>query len=176
MGASTEPSSSPFTLRAATIADVPTILDFIRQLAEYENLLDAVTANEAVLRETLFGPKPAAEVIIAEAGTEPAGFAVFFHSYSTFHGRPGVYLEDLFVKPLFRGRGLGRLLLAAVAQVAIDRRCPRMEWAVLDWNETALRVYRAVGAKPMDEWTVQRLEGQALLALAQGSQRQAPSY
>jgi GNAT superfamily N-acetyltransferase len=172
MDASTGPSS-PFTLRVATVADVPTILDFIRQLAEYEKLLDAVTANEAVLRETLFGPKPAAEVIIAEADQEPAGFAVFFHTYSTFHGRPGVYLEDLFVRPVFRRRGLGRQLLSAVAQVAIDRECPRLEWSVLDWNETALRVYRAVGAKPMDEWTIQRVEGEALLALAQGSQRSA---
>src|SRR5262245_38183981 len=138
-----------FTLRAATAGDVPIILGFIRQLAEYEKLLDAVTATEATLRETLFGPKPAAEVIIAELDGDPAGFAVYFQSYSTVHGRPGMYLEDLFVKPSFRGRGLGRQLLAAVAQVAVERRCPRMEWAVLDWNETALRVYRAVGAKPM---------------------------
>jgi GNAT superfamily N-acetyltransferase len=163
--------SLPFILRTATATDVPLILDFIRQLAEYEKLLDAVTATEAILHETLFGSKPAAEVIIAEADGEPAGFAVFFHSYSTFRGRPGLYLEDLFVRPKFRGRGLGRQLLSALAQLAVQRGCPRMEWSVLNWNEMALRVYRAIGAKPMDEWTVQRLEGDGLLALAQSVQR-----
>ena len=157
--------SPTFTLRPATPADVPLILDFIRQLADYEQLLDAVTATDADLRETLFGTHPSAEVILAEADRAPAGFAVFFHTYSTFRGRPGLYLEDLFVRPEWRGRGLGRLLLSAVARVAVERNCPRMEWSVLNWNEMALRVYRAVGAKPMDEWTVQRLEGDALKTL-----------
>jgi GNAT superfamily N-acetyltransferase len=145
---------------------VSLILDFIKQLAAYERLLDAVVASEGRLRETLFGPKPAAEVIIAEAHGQPAGFAVYFHSYSTFLGRRNLYLEDLFVVPAWRGRGLGRRLLAAVARVALDRDCERMEWSVLKWNEPALRVYRSIGAAPMDEWVVQRLEGDALRALA----------
>ena len=158
--------ASPVALRAATPADVPLILSFIRQLAEYERLLDQVTATETSLRESLFGPRPSAEVIIAECAGEPAGFAVFFHSYSTFRGRPGLYLEDLFVAPRWRGRGLGRRLLAELARIAVERDCPGFEWSVLDWNEQALRVYRAVGARPLDEWTVQRLEGDALRALA----------
>lgn len=188
MGDSTDASATEFRLRPATVADVPLILDFIRQLAEYEGLLDRVTASEAVLAETLFGAKPSAEVIIAEIGaavpcspnassrsdaragatpaTEPAGFAVFFSTYSTFEGRPGLYLEDLFVLPRWRGRGLGRRLLAELARVAVARGCARMEWSVLDWNEMALRVYQSVGARPLDEWTVQRLDGTALRALA----------
>jgi GNAT superfamily N-acetyltransferase len=172
-----------FTLRPATRADVPLILDFIRQLADYEGLLDRVTATEANLAGTLFGARPAAEVIIAEmsspaggsTGTlriganesgEPLGFAVFFHTYSTFEGRPGLDLEDLYVLPRWRGRGVGRRLLSELALVAVARGCARMEWSVLDWNEMALRVYRSVGARPLDEWTVQRLDGDALRALA----------
>jgi len=166
-------SSSLFTLRSAQPADVPLILSFIKQLAEYEQLLDQVTATESTLQESLFGPRPSAEVIIAECGTQPAGFAVFFHTYSTFRGRPGLYLEDLFVAPEWRGRGLGRHLLAELARIAVERDCPRFEWSVLDWNEQALRVYRAVGATPMDQWTVQRLEGEALRALAA---RAAPGH
>ncbi len=165
-GGDVSTSSSPFTLRPASAADLPLILSFIRQLADYEHLLDQVTATESSLRDSLFGPRPSAEVIIAECGAEPAGFAVFFHSYSTFRGRPGLYLEDLFVAPRWRGRGLGRRLLAELARIAVERECPRFEWSVLDWNEQALRVYRAVGARAMDEWTVQRLEGDALRALA----------
>jgi GNAT superfamily N-acetyltransferase len=169
---SDSPSSAPrFALRSAVAADVPLILDFIRQLAEYERLASAVTATEAVLRDTLFGPKPSAEVLIAESGGEPAGFAVFFHTYSTFHGRPGLYLEDLFVLPRWRRQGLGRRLLAELARIAVDRGCPRFEWSVLDWNEMALRVYRSVGAAPLDQWTVQRLEGDALQALAAEGRR-----
>jgi GNAT superfamily N-acetyltransferase len=164
--ADTAGASPTFRLRRATAADVPLMLDFIRKLADYEGLLDRVTASEAVLTETLFGPKPSAEVIIAESAGEPAGFAVFFHTYSTFEGRPGLYLEDLFVLPRWRGRGLGRQLIAELARVAIARGCARMEWSVLDCNEMALRVYRSVGARPLDEWTVQRLDGDALRALA----------
>jgi GNAT superfamily N-acetyltransferase len=181
-------SAADFRLRPATFADAPLILYFIQQLADYEGLLDRVSATEATLTETLFGAKPPAEVIIAEiaagpAGSpiasttldadsgaagvgEPAGFAVFFHTYSTFEGRPGLYLEDLFVLPRWRGRGLGRRLIAELARIAIARGCARMEWSVLDWNEMALRVYRSVGARPLDEWTVQRLDGDALRALA----------
>ena len=125
------------------------ILDFIRQLAEYERLIDQVTASEASLAETLFGPQPAAEVILAETQGHPAGFAIYFYSYSTFLGRRNLYLEDLFVAPAWRGRGLGQLLLATVARVAVDRGCARMEWSVLKWNEPALRVYRHVGARPL---------------------------
>jgi GNAT superfamily N-acetyltransferase len=176
-------SPTGFTLRPATRADVPLILDFIRQLADYEGLLDRVTATETNLAGTLFGARPSAEVIIAEipppAGGspstkssgaddsgEPVGFAVFFHTYSTFEGLPGLYLEDLFVLPRWRGRGVGRRLLSELARVAVARGCARMEWSVLDWNEMALRVYRSVGARPLDEWTVQRLDGDALRALA----------
>ena len=148
-----------------------------------------MTASEASLTETLFGAKPSAEVIIAEVAAAgrrcderseqrpsaagqrtgaAAGFAVFFHTYSTFEGRPGLYLEDLFVLPAWRGRGLGRRLLAELARIAVDRGCARMEWSVLDWNEMALRVYRSVGARPMDEWTVQRLDGEALRSAGRG--------
>ena len=125
-----------------------------------------MTATEQELRESLFGFQPAAEVVIAYAGDEPAGFAVYFHTFSTFLGRRGLYLEDLFVVPSWRGRGLGRRLLAYVARVAIERDCGRLEWSVLDWNELALGVYRKIGARPMTEWTVQRLTGAALRDLA----------
>lgn len=160
-----------FSLRPATAADVTLVLDFIKQLAAYERLLDSVVATEAGLRDTLFGSHPAAEVIIAEANGQPAGFAVYFHSYSTFLGRRNLYLEDLFVLPAWRSQGLGRLLLAAVARVAVERDCGRMEWSVLKWNEPALGVYRRIGAVPMDEWVVQRLDGDQLRALASASPR-----
>ena len=155
-----------FTLAPATEKDVPLLLNLIKQLAEYEKLAHEAVATEDQLRATLFGPRPAAEVIIARAGDEPAGFALFFQTYSTFLGRPGLYLEDLFVVPKWRKRGLGRLLLAHLARLAVDRGYGRMEWSVLNWNEMALRVYRAVGATPMDGWTVQRLTGDSLRALA----------
>jgi len=154
------------TIRQATVSDVPLILDFIRGLAEYERLAEYVTATEAGLRESLFGRQPAAEVLIAEAGREPVGFALFFHNYSTFLGQRGLYLEDLFVKPAWRHRGVGRQLLGQLARVALERDCGRMEWAVLDWNDPAIRFYRGLGAQPMDEWTVFRLTGDALTALA----------
>ena len=153
-------------IRAAVEADVPLILEFIRGLAEYERLAHEVVATEDGLRHWLFGARPAAEVVFAEWEGEPAGFALFFHNFSTFLGRPGVYLEDLFVNPAHRGRGIGRALLAHLARLAMERGCGRLEWSVLDWNEDAIRFYRSLGALPMDEWTVFRVTDDALTALA----------
>jgi GNAT superfamily N-acetyltransferase len=155
-----------FEIRTATEADVPVILGLIRDLATYERAPDAVVATEAGLREVLFGPKPAAEVLLALEKAEPAGFAVFFHNFSTWLGRPGLYLEDLFVRPEKRGKGYGRALLERLAQIAKQRGCGRMEWAVLDWNEPAIQFYRKLGAEPMDEWTVFRLTGEGIAKLA----------
>ena len=155
-----------FRLTPAVASDIPLILELIKALAEYEQLADQVVITEADLRAALFGPRPAAEVIIGYAGDQPAGFALFFQTFSTFKGRPGLYLEDIFVKPEWRKHGLGTMLLARLARIAVDRGYGRMEWSVLDWNEMALRVYRAVGARPMDEWTVYRLNGDALRQLA----------
>ena len=155
-----------FRLAAATIDDVPIVVSLIKALADYEQLADQVRATETDLRAALFGPKPAAEVIIGYAGNEPAGFALYFQSFSTFVGRPGLYLEDLFVKPEWRKQGLGRQLLARLAHVAVERGYGRMEWSVLNWNEMALRVYRAAGAQPLSDWTVYRLSGADLNALA----------
>jgi GNAT superfamily N-acetyltransferase len=161
------PTRDPRTqLRFATPADVPVILALIRGLAEYEKLAHEVVADEAQLQATLFGERRVAEVVIAEHEGKPAGFALFFHNYSTFLARPGIYLEDLFVMPELRGRGIGETLLAFLAKIAVERGCGRFEWSVLDWNEPALRFYRRLGAVPMDEWTVQRVTGDALAALA----------
>ena len=154
------------TIRPATPSDVPLILRFIRELAEYERLAHEVVATEDGLRDTLFGPRPYAEVVIAEEEGEPAGFALFFHNYSTFLGRTGIYLEDLYVRPGMRGRGTGRALLAHLARLAVERGCGRLEWWVLDWNEPAIRFYRSLGARPMDDWTVFRVSGDALQRLA----------
>ena len=154
------------TLRAATPADVGLILALIRELAVYEKEPDAVLADETTLARQLFGERPAAEVVIAEADGEAAGFALFFHNFSTWLGKRGLYLEDLFVRPAFRGRGVGQVLMAYLAKLAIERDCGRFEWWVLDWNTPALDFYRRLGAVPMDEWTVQRLTGPALQALA----------
>mgnify|MGYP001603421495 CR=1 FL=1 len=160
-------TSAPLlSIRAATVEDVPLIARLIRELAEYERLADAAVAGEDDLRGQLFGERPAAEVLIAEADGEPAGFALFFHTFSTFLGKRGLYLEDLFVRPAFRGLGLGRHLMAALARIAVQRDCGRFEWSVLDWNEPAIAFYRRLGALGLDEWTVQRLEGDALHALA----------
>jgi GNAT superfamily N-acetyltransferase len=152
-------------IRTATADDVPTILGFIRDLADYERLAHEVVADEARLRATLFGPRPGAEVLIAE-DPDPIGFALFFTSYSTFLAKPGLYLEDLFVRPAARGRGIGLALMAALAKVCIDRDYGRFEWSVLDWNEPALGFYRKLGAAALDTWTVHRLTGDALHALA----------
>ncbi|HUJ56940.1 MAG TPA: GNAT family N-acetyltransferase [Kofleriaceae bacterium] len=152
-------------IRAARPDDVPTILAFIRELAEYERLLDQVTADEAQLAATLFGARPAAEVLLAELD-EPVGFALFFQSYSTFLARPGLYLEDLFVRPAARGRGVGGALMAACARICVERGYGRFEWAVLDWNAPALGFYAALGAVPLTDWSVHRLVGAPLAALA----------
>lgn len=145
---------------------MPLILELIRSLAEYERLADQVMATEERLRVSLFGARPAAEVLIARVDGTGVGFAVFFHNYSTFLARAGLYLEDLFVRPEWRSRGIGQALLRAVARVAVERDCGRMEWSVLDWNAPAIRVYQATGALPMDEWTVYRLTGDALTRFA----------
>ena len=155
-----------FAIRAATESDVPLILQFIRDLAEYERLSHKVVATEERLRESLFGSRRFAEVLIGEEDGHAAGFALFFHNYSTFLAQPGIYLEDLFVKPEARGRGYGKALLARLAQLAVERGCGRVEWAVLDWNAPSIAFYKALGAEPMDEWTVFRLTGPALDALA----------
>lgn len=149
-------------IRSAAVADVPLILGFIRDLAVYERLAHEVVATEAALQSTLFGSPPAAHVIIAEVGGAPAGFALYFFNYSTFLARPGLYLEDLFVKPEFRGAGTGKALLLHLAKIANARGCGRMEWSVLDWNEPAKGFYKKLGAVPLDDWRVMRLTGPAL--------------
>lgn len=154
------------TIRSATAADVGVILEFIVGLADYERLEHEVVASEAGLRESLFGERPDAEVIIAELDGAPAGFALFFHNFSTFLGRRGLYLEDLFVQPAFRGRGVGRALLSRMAAMAVERGCGRFEWSVLDWNESAIGFYESVGALPQSDWTVYRVSGDALRRLA----------
>ncbi|CAN5311041.1 GNAT family N-acetyltransferase [soil metagenome] len=153
-------------IRVATGRDVPLILSFIRELAEYERLSHEVVATEEVLRASLFGERPAAEVVIGDYGDEPAGFALFFHNFSTFLGRPGIHLEDLYVTPGLRGRGIGRAMLAYLARLAKERGCGRLEWSVLDWNEPAIKLYKSIGAIPMDDWTAYRVTGEALDGLA----------
>jgi len=158
-----------FAIRPATAADVPIILELIRALATYERAPNEVTATEDGLNKVLFGEKPAAEVLLAFEDETAVGFAVFFHNFSTWLGRPGLYLEDLFVRPEDRGKGYGRALLIHLAKIARDRGCGRMEWAVLDWNEPAIQFYRKLGAKPMDEWTVFRLTRDGIAKLADSS-------
>jgi GNAT superfamily N-acetyltransferase len=155
-----------FQIRPARVEDVWIILELIRDLATYERAPDEVTATEEQLTDVLFGDRPAAEVLLAFEGKSPVGFAVYFYNFSTWLGRPGLYLEDLFVKPEKRGKGYGRALLVALAKIARDRDCGRMEWAVLDWNEPAINFYRTLGAKPMDEWTVFRLTRDGIARLA----------
>jgi GNAT superfamily N-acetyltransferase len=151
--------------RFATAADVSVLLDLIRELAEFEHLLDQVQAEEATLRGELFGRRRVAEVVLAEQGDEAIAFAVYFHNFSTFVGRAGLYLEDLYVRPAARGRGIGRALIQFVASIAVERNCGRFEWAVLDWNTRAIDFYRSLGAVAMSEWTVQRVTGSALAQL-----------
>ncbi len=156
-------------IRPATPADVPVILDFIQQLADYEKLSHACVATEADLAETLFGPRPYAETLIAEADGLPVGLALFFHNYSTFRARPGIYLEDLFVLPGHRGQGHGKALLQALAKLAVERGCARLEWSVLDWNTPSIDFYKSLGAEPQSNWTIFRLSGVALLQLVSSS-------
>ena len=158
------------TLRPATRADIPQILDFIRGLAEYEKLAHEAVATPALLEQHLFGPRPAAEVVIAEADGTPAGFALFFHSFSTFLGQPGLYLEDLFVYPRYRGLGLGKRLMVHLARLAVERGCGRFEWSVLDWNKSAIGFYAAMGAPLNDAWVPVRMGREAIETLA----REAP--
>jgi len=158
--------STNIEIRPATVADVPRLLELIRGLAAYEKLSSEVIATEAQLRQHLFGPHPAAQVRLASVSGETVGFALFFRNFSTFLGRPGIYLEDVFVVPEFRGHGVGRALLAAVARVAVEQNCGRMEWSVLDWNEPAIRFYKSLGAAPMSQWTVYRMTREAIENLA----------
>jgi GNAT superfamily N-acetyltransferase len=153
-------------LRSAERGDVSVIAELIRGLARYEKLEDQVEMTEELLATALFGERPYAEVVLAEDGGRPVGFALFFHNFSTFLGRPGIYLEDLFVLPEHRGSGIGRMLLAHLARLAVERGCGRLEWAVLDWNRDAIGFYERLGARPNSEWTVYRLTGEALSALA----------
>lgn len=154
------------SIRSATSADISLIGQFIRDLAEYEKLAHEVRFDEAVMAQKLFGQRPYAEVLIGEIDGTPQGFALFFHNFSTFEGRPGIYLEDLFVRPDARGSGLGKALLGKLAALAVERDCARLEWSVLDWNTPAIDFYKALGARPMDEWTVYRVDGDALTDLA----------
>src|SRR6266853_4618890 len=156
-----------FKIRPACLEDVPVILQLIHDLATYERAPNEVTATEEQLVEVLFGERPAAEVLLAFEGKSPVGFAVFFHNFSTWLGRSGLYLEDLFVKPEKRGKGYGRALLVDLAKIALDRGCGRMEWAVLDWNEPAIKFYHSLGAKAMEEWTVFRLTHDGIARLSQ---------
>jgi GNAT superfamily N-acetyltransferase len=160
---------APFSIRPAVPTDVPLIRDLIGELAEYERLAHEARATDALLHEHLFGARPAAEAVIAEAGGEPAGFALFFTSFSTFEAKPGIWLEDLFVRPAHRRAGIGRALLAHLAALALERGCVRFEWAALDWNEPALAFYRSLDARAMPEWVQHRLDGDALARLARRS-------
>jgi GNAT superfamily N-acetyltransferase len=160
--------SESITIRPAAPHETSLVLEFIRELARYERLEQEVSASEAELSAALFGDRRYAEVIFACSGGIPVGFALFFHNFSTFKGRPGIYLEDLFVRPEARGRGIGKALLAYLARTALERRCARLEWAVLDWNEPSIRFYRNLGALSMDEWRIFRLTGAPLEQLAAG--------
>lgn len=147
---------------------MPLLLWFIRQLAEYERMSNEAVLTEEILHRSLFGPRPAAEALLGYLGDQPVAFAVFFHNFSTFLGRPGMYLEDLFVVPEMRGKGFGRAMLVELAKIARERKCGRFEWTVLDWNESAINFYKSLGAVPLDEWTIFRVTGEALDRLAGG--------
>ena len=155
-----------FVLRGTTKDDCPLILNLIMELAEYEKLAHEVVATVETLKETLFGESASAEVFIGEFEGAPVGYALFFHNFSTFTGRPGIYLEDIYVKPEMRGKGFGKCMLAYIAKLAVERNCTRVEWSVLDWNEPSIQFYRSIGAIPMDGWTTQRLHGEALANFA----------
>lgn len=166
---------SDFKLRFAEMDDVPLILEFIRELAIYERMLPDVVATEEALRESLFERKMA-EVIIGELQGKPVAFALFFYNFSTFLGRPGIYLEDLFVKPEMRGQGIGEIILSFLAKLAIERKCGRLEWWCLDWNEPSVKFYRHLGAVPMDDWTVYRVSDEGLNKLAANFTDRHPGY
>lgn len=168
MAAQTAPADNGILVRPATPADVGTILNFIHDLSVYEKLAHEMKADESTLAKYLFGPYRYAECLIAEANGQPAAFALFFHNFSTFLGKPGLYVEDLFVKPEYRGRGIGLRLLRELARIALERDCGRMEWSVLDWNEPALAFYKRLGAQSMSDWTTQRLTRPAMEVLAKG--------
>ncbi|MBT3530973.1 MAG: GNAT family N-acetyltransferase [Gammaproteobacteria bacterium] len=155
-----------FSIRSSTAEDCELILGFIKELAEYEKLSHEVVATPETLRESLFGDKPYAEVLIAEYRDKPVGYALYFHNYSTFTGRPGIYLEDIYIQPHVRGMGFGKSLLSYLAKTAVDMNFTRVEWSVLDWNEPSIQFYRSIGAAPMDGWTVQRLDGEELASFA----------
>jgi GNAT superfamily N-acetyltransferase len=163
------PQAMPVEIIAAQVADIPLILALITELAEYEKLRHEVVATEASLRDALFGARPGAEAIIARVGGEAAGFALYFHNFSTFLGRHGLYLEDLFVRPAFRGRAIGKSLLVHLAKLALERGCGRVEWAVLDWNQPARDFYEVLGALPKSAWINYQITGEALERLAQGA-------
>ncbi|MCH8148561.1 MAG: GNAT family N-acetyltransferase [Planctomycetes bacterium] len=149
-------------------AHVPLVLQFIHELAEYEKLTDSVVATEELLHESLFGATPKVDAVLAYWADEPAGFALFFHNFSTCLGRPGLYLEDLFVRPAYRGKGIGQTMMRHLAKLAVERKCGRFEWSVLDWNEKAIHFYESLGAEAMSDWTVYRVTGDALERLADG--------
>jgi GNAT superfamily N-acetyltransferase len=157
------------TIKCASVYDIPLILQFIKELAEYEQLFHEVVATEEQLQDTLFGKHSYAEVFLAYLNEKPVGFALFFHNYSTFLAKPGIYLEDLFVRPEARGQGIGKMMLSYIAQLARDRNCGRLEWRVLNWNEPAIHFYNSLGAEAMNEWTIYRLSNEALADLGKDS-------
>ena len=159
-------SSEPLNIRPVAEADIPLVLEFIRDIAEYERLSDQVVADEAILRESFFGVRAKAEGLIAERAGEPAAFAIYFENFSTFTGRPGLYLEDLFVKPAWRQHGIGRAMLVRLAQIAVERGCPRFEWVALNWNQNAIDFYEKLGAKQLNDWRIFRMEGDSIAQLA----------
>ena len=158
--------SEPLNIRPVAEEDIPLVLEFIRDIAEYERLSDQVVADEAILRESFFGARAKAEGLIAERAGEPAAFAIYFENFSTFTGRPGLYLEDLFVKPTWRQHGIGRAMLVRLAQIAVERGCPRLEWVALDWNQNAIDFYEKLGAKQLNDWRIFRMEGDSIPQLA----------
>jgi len=161
------PLNSRLKITPAARSDVSIILDLIKELAAYEKLAHEVVATEEILEESLFGNRAFAEVVIASYDNQPVGYALYFHSFSTFAGRPGLYLEDVYVRPTMRGKGIGKALLVHLARLAVERKCGRFEWSVLNWNEPSIGFYKSIGAVPMDEWTVYRLAGESLQRLAQ---------
>ncbi len=163
---SSSQATTKMHIRSATIDDCELILGFIRELAVYEKLEHELVATPQILAKTLFGDKAYAEVLIGEYEGEPVAYALYFHSFSTFHGRPGIYLEDVYVQPAMRGKGMGKLIMSTLAHIALERGCARFEWSVLDWNAPSIAFYRSIGAEPMEGWTVQRVSGKALEELA----------